>query len=278
MMNDPHVERLIYRLKVNPTHQLIFENPPPLFHKYGAFNIRLENETLTVEMKEHYDTVESAKKIVGEFLKDWLHYTRFDFEWDLLYFKYESAEVIDRNPPPTVPGQCVFNGNVTVSMPTCKGTFTTGPIKVSQYPAPPTRFRASPDVETMWFRYQQHLHDKETYQSLGYFCLSLMQWSTGVIQGARNAAVQKYNIDRDVLDKLGELTSERGTPGDARKLDSGSTLVPLTDFERRWIREAVKMLIRRKGEYDFEPATGASLEQITMTDLPKDVALISPCP
>jgi hypothetical protein len=269
MMNDPHVERLIYRLKVNPSHQLIFENPPPLFQEYDAFTIRLENENLTVEMKEHFPTVESAKKKVEEFLRDWLNYARFDFEWDLLYFKYESAEVIDRNPPPTLPGQCTFDGNVVAPMPTCKATFTTGPIKVSQYPAPPTRFRASPDLETMWFRYQQHLHDKETYQSLGYFCLSLMQWSTGVGKGARDAASRIYNIDRGVLDKLGELTSERGTQRDARKLDSGSTLVPLTDVESRWIRETVKMLIRRKGEYDFEPATGTSLKRITMTHLPK---------
>jgi hypothetical protein len=121
----------------------------------------------------------------------------------------------------------------------------------------------------MWFRYQHHLQDKETYQSLGYFCLSLMQWSTGVSNGARDRASHMYRIGRDILDKLGELTSEKGTQRDARKLDSGSTLISLTDVERRWIREAVKMLVRRKGEYDFDPLASASLKQITMADLPK---------
>ncbi|MDQ3257297.1 MAG: hypothetical protein M3R15_25990, partial [Acidobacteriota bacterium] len=123
-------------------------------------------------------------------------------------------------------------------------------------------------VETMWFRYEQHLQDRETYESLGYFSLRLMQWSTRVGIGARDAASRMYNIDRDILDKLGKLASERGSQGDARKLDSGSTLIPLTDIERQWIREAVKMLIRRKGEYDFDPASAASLKQITMADLP----------
>jgi hypothetical protein len=267
-MNDPHVERLRYRLKVNPS-QLSFESPPPLFQEYDAFGIRLENGILTVEMKEHHASVESAKEKVEGFIRDWMIYAAFDFDWDLLNFEYENAEVIDRKPSPRVPGQITGDGNITLPMLTCKGTGTVHPLKLSEYPAPPARFRATPDVETMWFRYQQHLQDKETYQSLGYFCLSLVQWSTGVGKGARCAASRMYNIDRDVLDKLGELTSERGTQREARKLDSGSTLVPLTDVERRWIREALKMLIRRKGEYDFEPATGASLKQITMTDLPK---------
>jgi hypothetical protein len=265
-MNDPHVERLRYQLKVNSGYCPVqFESPPPLFKEYDAFSIRLENEKLTVEMKEHYATVESAKNKVDEFLRDWLNWARFNFEWDLLYFKYEHAEVIDRNPPPTVPGQCTFDLHATAPMPICQGTASTGPLKVNKYPVPPTRFKATPDVETMWFRYQQHLQDKETYQSLGYFCLSLIQWRAN----GRAVAACMYNIDRDVLDKLGELTSERGTLRDARKLDSSSILVPLTGVESGWIREAVKMLIRRKGEYDFDPATGNSLHQITMNDLPK---------
>jgi hypothetical protein len=267
-MNDPHVERLRYRLNVNPI-QLSFESPPPLFQEYDAFRIRLENGTVTVEMKEHHASVKSAKEKVEGFIRDWMIYAAFDFDWNLLKFEYEDAEVIDRNPSPRVPGQITGDVNITLPMPTCKGTGMVHPIKLSEYPAPPTRFRATPDVETMWFRYQQHLQDKETYQSLGYFCLSLMQWSTGLGKGARGAASRMYNIDRDILDKLGELTSKRGTQRDARKLDSGSTLISLTDVERRWIREALKMLIRRKGEYDFDPATAASLKQITIADLPK---------
>lgn len=267
-MNDPHVERLRYRLKVNPS-QLIFESPPPLFQEYDAFHIRLENGTLTVEMKEHHASVKSAKEKIEGFIRGWVIYAAFDFDWNLLKFEYEDAEVIDRNPSPRVPGQITGHVNITLPMPTSKGTGTVHPLKLSEYPAPPTRFRATPDVETMWFRYQQHLQDKETYQSLGYFCLSLMQWSTGRGKGARAAASRTYNIDRDVLDKLGELTSKRGTQRDARKLDSDSTLISLTDAERRWIREALKMLIRRKGEYDFDPAIAASLKQITIADLPK---------
>lgn len=266
-MNDPHVEQLIYRLNVNPS-QLILENPQPLFQEYDSFRIRLENEILTVEMKEHHASIQSAKEKVEEFLKDYKIYTAFDFDWEILKFEYENADVIDRKPSPKIPGQITGCANFTLPMLIIEGAGTVHPRRLSEYPAPPTRFRATPDVETMWLRYQQHLQDKETYQSLGYFCLSLMQWSTGVGKGARGAASRMYKIDLDVLNKIGELTSERGTQRDARKLDSGSTLMPLTDVERRWIREAVKMLIRRKGEHDFDPLTADSLKQITMDNLP----------
>ena len=267
-MNDPHVERLIYRLKIN-TGQLNFKNPPVLFQEYDAFCIRLENGTLTVEMKEHNASVQSAKEKVDELIRAWEIYTMFDFDWDLFKFKFENAEVINRKPSPKVPSQNTGYADITLPMPTLKGIVMAHPLQLSEYPAPPTRFKATLDVETMCFRYQQHLQDKETYQSVGYFCLSLIQWSTGITKGARREASRRYNIDLDILDKIGELTSERGTQKDARKLDSGSTLLPLTDGEKRWIREAVKILIRRKGEYDFDPATASSLKQINMADLPK---------
>jgi hypothetical protein len=64
------------------------------------------------------------------------------------------------------------------------------------------------------------------------------------------------------------FTSEKGRRLDARKLESGSTLDPLTEAEQRWIRAAVKMLIRRKGEYDYDPSAADSLKQMTMADLP----------
>ena len=266
-MNDPHVEQLRYRLTV-ASSQFRLENPPPLFQEFDGFRIRLESEILTVEMKEHHASIQSANEKVEEFIKDWKIYTALDFDCDMLKFEYESADVIDRKPSPKLPGHITGHMDLTIPMPIIQCTSTVHPLNLSRYPAPPTRFRSTPDVETMWFRYQQHLQDKETYQSLGYFCLSLMQWTTGVGKGARDRASRMYKIDRDVLDKLGKLTSERGTQRDARKLDSGSTLIPLSDVERRWIREAVKMLVRRKGEHDFDPLEAPSLKQITMADLP----------
>jgi len=267
-MNDPHVDRLIYKLKVD-ADLLKFKNPPALSQDYQGFRVHLENGTLTIEMKEHYASVQSAKEKVEEFIRSWEISAAFDFDWDLFKLGYIDAEVTDRKPLPTVPGQITGCLNVVIPMQTLSATASASPLEVSLYPVPPTRFRATPDVESMWFRYQQHLRDRETYQSIGYFCLSLMQWSTGIRNGARTETSRLYNIDRAVLDKLGELTSEKGNTDDARKLDYRSALIPLSDAERRWIREAIKALIRRKGEYEFDPLKASFLKQITMADLPK---------
>ena len=72
-----------------------------------------------------------------------------------------------------------------------------------------------------------------------------------------------------MLDTLGQITSAKGGPDEARKFDAGAMGNPLTDAERCWVRHAVKRIILRKAEYDYDPANSTSLPQITMADLPK---------
>jgi hypothetical protein len=266
-MNDPHIETLTYEVRTKES-VVTFDDPPPLTGEANAFRYRLEGGILTVEMKEHHATAESARLVVEGFLRSWAMSAALGLDRMPMEFVFKEAKRIDRNPPPRTSGN-VYMGEVAfVGSGTLTATVVGIPPALKHYPVPPSGFRASPDVETMWHRYQQHIDGKETYQTMGYFCLSLIQWSTGIGKGARGEASRRYKIDRDVLDKLGVLTSERGTSLDARKLEQGSTLVPLTAAEHQWIRAAVKTLIRRKGEYDFDPAAASSLKQITMRDLP----------
>jgi hypothetical protein len=79
-------------------------------------------------------------------------------------------------------------------------------------------------------------------------------------------AANKYNIDKDVLDMLGTLTSEHGDKSEARKLDETSKMKPLTELEQTWIRETIKLIIRRKAEYDFD--NYAIFTQINFKSLP----------
>ncbi len=69
-MRDPHVECLSYRLTVDETYGR-FENPSPLEHETDVYRMRLEGGVLTVEMKEHHATVESAKERVENDLRAW---------------------------------------------------------------------------------------------------------------------------------------------------------------------------------------------------------------
>src|SRR5262249_8210351 len=105
----------------------------------------------------------------------------------------------------------------------------------------------------------------------GYFCLSLLEGSTGLTgrQGARKEAVNRYRIEREVLDTLGDLVSERGSLREARKLDANATRIPLTPAENACVRAALKMLMRRKAAYDRDSITAESLPMITMDDLPE---------
>jgi hypothetical protein len=100
---------------------------------------------------------------------------------------------------------------------------------------------------------------------MGYYCLSFLQWRIGTNTARQDVAAQ-YHIDLDVLKTLGTLTSDVGDLNTARKLERTSQIRAHTDKEVAWIRGAVKMLIRRKAEYDHDPT--AALSQITMTDLP----------
>jgi hypothetical protein len=70
-----------------------------------------------------------------------------------------------------------------------------------------------------------------------------------------------------VLKTLGTLTSDVGDLTSARKLEKTSQVRPHTEKEVAWIKAAVKMLVRRKAEYDHDPT--AKLPQVTMNDLPE---------
>src|SRR5262249_42884221 len=69
-MRDPHVESLRYHLEVDEAYGRI-ENPPPLEHETDAYRMRLDDGVLTVEMKEHHATLDSARRRVENDLKAW---------------------------------------------------------------------------------------------------------------------------------------------------------------------------------------------------------------
>ena len=107
-----------------------------------------------------------------------------------------------------------------------------------------------------------YLEGRDLLTTMGYVCLSTIQSDAG---GRRRAAA-KFKIDGDVLDKLGTLTSDVGDEATARKFDNQSTKRAHTPTEKAWVEAAVKKIIRRVAEYDYDSA--AALPQISMADLP----------
>ena len=261
VINDPHVESLTYRV-VKPEN-VTYNNPPPVNGDLPAFRYRLENGMLTAEMKEHQAIVETARECVEEFLRAWELDAALNADKNEFSFAFQRSNVIDRNPSPA--GGTRGKSAAVMDLFLTADKATVEKVKPA-YPPPPSGLKPSLDTETMWHHYSRYLEDREKLTSMGFYCLSLLQWRTGSKTARQDVAAQ-YGIDLEVLKTLGTLTSDIGDLTSARKLEKSSQVRPHTEKEVAWVKAAVKMLIRRKAEYDNDPT--ASLPQITMNDLPQ---------
>jgi hypothetical protein len=210
-------------------------------------------------MKAHFPTVDEACRAVEPTLRAWE--VDADLRWgrDELRFTFDGANVIDRAPAP--PGVIHVSAFVVgAALVSAIGTVSVH-VTRANYPAPPpATFRLNPDGESILARYQGYLDGREPLPSMAYFCLTVVECKVGKAGGRKRAAAA-YRIDLSVLNKMGELTSERGDTLNARKAAAAQ---PLTGAEHAWPEEAVKMLIRRLGD----TRNAAALPMITMSDLP----------
>ncbi len=135
----------------------------------------------------------------------------------------------------------------------------TGQVTWKTYPAVPTNFTADPDVVSLWTRFEGFKSGREPLASMAYFCFTLLKNRHGSIDAARKVLA----VDKAVLKKLGELSTNRGDASTARKMTPD--LAPFTTAEAQWLEAAIRALIRRVGEI----ASGHSPLQLTMKQLPQ---------
>jgi hypothetical protein len=118
---------------------------------------------------------------------------------------------------------------------------------------------------------------RTTLNDGGYFCLTVLEAAAEMGRSApktrtsgpnslRAKAAEHFQIDLTVLDKIGNLTGNRGGRSGSRKRQGADK--PLTPAESEWLEQALKLLIRRAAEVAHDPTPG-SHEKITMGDLPK---------
>jgi len=253
-MQDPHVDLVRYKTKTG--EDVTYENCSPIHKDTDKYSMTLENDLLTLKFKEHYASIPEARTVIEPLLRSWEIDISLRLGMNDLKFDYLDSEVIDRNPPQ--PGSANISVNAICSV-TVSG-HATAHVKRSSYPEPPQNFEATPEVEILWKRFEMYLEGRDQLQSMAYFCLSYME----NLAGGRRFIPTIYNIDRAVLDSLGDLTSVRGDTQTARK-GKDHCFIPLANQEKCWIEECVKMIIRRLGEHS---ATPLSLSMITLSDLP----------
>jgi len=81
---------------------------------------------------------------------------------------------------------------------------------------------------------------------------------------SNKGSAANFQIDKAVLRKLSELSTNSGDADAARKFQAKLPLTRMPDKERAWLEAAVPLLIRRLGEH----TAAADLERITMASLP----------
>jgi hypothetical protein len=164
-MRDPHVVALTYWLEIERQEDkplTSFENASPLDHDTDEFTLHLADGVLTCTMKGHYATVKDARAVVDPYLRAWKlddALRRDRREWR---FIYQSCNIIYRDPTPgETPLSTVISAEVAVQ--------ASLQITRSKYPCPPTRFTASPDVATLWQRYEGYKQGREPLLALEHF-------------------------------------------------------------------------------------------------------------
>jgi hypothetical protein len=252
---DYHVVSLTYSVK--STEDVTYDAPPPVDFETGEARFHLADAKLVCHMKIHFAAEMEARAVVEPVLRAWERATDLSLGTGKLRFQFESAEVINRTPMPPGRGN-IYTLVKGVGALTAIGTVSTH-VTLQKYPEPPGEFRITPDVETLWNRYQGYCEGREPLLAMAYFCLTVLKANA---VGLPEAAA-KYNIGERVLRKLGELTSVRGDARTARKMPTPVT-PPLSGAESVWIEEAIKQIIWRTG--DQRPL--AELPTITMTHLP----------
>ena len=262
-MNDPHVVALWYRLEHGDS--VDYGEAQPLDHIETGFRVKAEQGQVCFEFKDHYATEDAAREAIAGYIRVW------EFEAGLLggphAFKltFDRAQITDRKPPPPVPGVVNVSAHIRAGAPTI--TVKVQVVNKTHYPPPPSGLMLTPDVQTMYDRFQGYRLDREPLGSMAYFCVTILETSAGQAckkgDQVRKAAAKTYGIQLKVLDKIATLSYKKG--GQQARKASGKDN-NLTAQESRFMEEAIKAIIRRAAEKAHAP--DSDLPKISLSDLP----------
>ena len=240
-MNDPQVVALIY--SIEHSSSVDYSNEPPFDHEEKAFKIKVEGKQVRFELREHHASVEAAQETVEPYIRGWeldagLRRRPGDF-----MLNFDRPEIVDRNP---TAGVTSFSFHFRGGVP----TVSVSPTVTKPYPQPPAGLTLDPydpDVQTMYKRYEGYCQNREPLTSMAYFCLTMLE--SHLCRGRENVA-REYEIDREVLSLVGNLTANRG--GRMARKASGIK-DELTPQESHFLEEATKAMIRRVAEVVHDP-------------------------
>lgn len=262
---SPRVKTLVY--KVISGESVDYEKASVTIEKTDCFTLRLSSKWAYFEFEQEISTTKEARNIVDEFLTCWEVYIGLEHDPGDLRFDFDHAEYEAVEESSSTHTLIAESGTVKIVM------SDQAQLHVSRirFPSRPHRFKLSPDVITMYDRYKLYRQGKESITSMAYMCLTILEASARATdsycktRNLRGKASHQYNIEYEVLDRLAMLVSTKGDQSEARKAPKDGIFKPLNHEDREWVVRAIKVLIRRTGEYAYAP--GDSLRKITMCDL-----------
>ena len=157
-MNDPHVVALLYTIE--PGLSVDYRKAKPLDHEEASFRVKITNQQIRFEFKEHYATEDAARKAIEDYVRAWEFSACLANRPDSFKLKFDYAQIEDRKPTP---------GVVTVNARPVRWEMKVGEptVVVSPpcYPPPPSGLKLTPDVQTMYERYMGYLQGREPLPS-----------------------------------------------------------------------------------------------------------------
>ena len=249
-MNDPHVVALLYRIEHG--RSVDYGKAKPLDHEEASFRVKIENEQVRFEFKEHLATEDDARKAIEDYIRVWEFDAGLRMGPNSFKLKFDRAQIEDRNP---TPGVVDVSFHFRAGLPKVTVTATVSP---PCYPPPPSALKLTPNVRTMYERYMGYLQGREPLATMAYFCLTVLQGPK-----RKRYAARRYATNFEVLNKIGYLSSERG--GERARRAQGKDN-DLTGQDRRFLKEAIKAVIRRAAEKAHAP--DRDLPEISLLDLP----------
>jgi hypothetical protein len=267
-VNDPHVKELVYHIENGDG--LHFQDPPPIGDETDAFDMTLEEGVVTFSMKEHHPTEQSARQAVEGYLRAWELDVALQYGRSELHFVFDRSGIVDRDPlPPPPPGtkRVVELSGTVMGRSSARATLQ---VLKTKYPQPPSDFVADTDARTMWEQYERYKQDRDRLLPMAYSCLARLEHRARNHPAKGNKRMKTagmYRVDCGILDTLGRLATTLGDETEARKLSPQSQLRAPTAQEIKWMEAALRLLIRRTGQYAADPQR--DWPQLTMADLPE---------
>lgn len=253
-MNDPHVSRLHYEIWAG--EGTTWDSPPAVAFKNYLGRFETEGLTLRIDPVEHFARQEDAEAAMTAFLAAWSIDSDLRLGVDLR-FRFLRADVHDRMPDGRgFRGSALraFGGTVTMA----------GEVKLvvtrRRLTKPRAAFQATDEVTTAYRRWNKVQAEAESLQGMAYWLLTVFETRGG----SRRKAAERFRVDLQVLGRIGDLSTNTGSPDTERKQSPQSLGRELRAGERQWLEAAVKRLILRLGS----SATGASEATISLADLP----------